>query len=92
MKDCESCVHKYLSPMSDTCRKCGIAMLNYEEAKPKPQTNADRIRAMSDQELAEFMANVAECQFCTVKSEWCTESEAACKRNWLDWLRQEAKE
>ena len=44
MKDCESCVHKYLSPMSDTCRKCGIAMLNYEEAKPKPITNTDRFR------------------------------------------------
>ena len=25
--------------------------------KPKPQTNADRIRAMSDEELARFMAD-----------------------------------
>lgn len=41
MKDCVSCVHEYLSPMSDTCRECGIAMLNYKEAKPNPATNAE---------------------------------------------------
>ena len=28
-KDCTSCVYKYLSPMSDICRGCGIAMLHY---------------------------------------------------------------
>ena len=55
MKDCVSCVHEYLSPMSDTCRECGIAMLNYEEAKPKRiVSNADRLRAMSNEELVAF--------------------------------------
>lgn len=53
MKDCVSCVHEYLSPMSDTCRECGIAMLNYKEAKPKPTTNYDRLRAKSAEEMAE---------------------------------------
>ncbi len=28
-RDCLSCIHEYLSPMSDICRGCGIAMLNY---------------------------------------------------------------
>lgn len=56
-----------------------------------PWTNASRIRAMSDEELAGWMANNVDCQYCSVRSEWCTESEAACKRNWLDWLRQEAE-
>ena len=53
MKDCVSCVHEYLSPMSGTCRECGIAMLNYKEAKPKPTTNYDRLRAKSAEEMAE---------------------------------------
>jgi hypothetical protein len=40
-----------------------------------PLTNADRIRAMTDEELAYFMANIEPCR------------ESA----WLEWLRQEAK-
>lgn len=56
----------------------------------KPITNADRIRSMSDEELAGWTANNVDCQYCSVRSEWCTESEATCKRNWLDWLKQEA--
>ena len=79
MKDCVSCVHEYLSPMSDTCRECGIAMLNYEEAKPKPITNADRIRAMTDEELADWL-------FGAWHQSWYTRQE------WLDWLKQEAEE
>ena len=57
-----------------------------------PKTNADRIRAMSDEELAKWLSNKTECQYCSVRSEWCTESEASCRTNWLDWLRQEATE
>lgn len=43
------------------------------------QTNADRIRAMSDEELAEWL-------FQAWHSSWYTLQE------WLDWLKQEAKE
>ena len=78
MKDCVSCMHEHLSPMSDTCRECGIAMLNYEEAKPKPITNADRIRGMTDEELAEWV--------------WSAESSGRAygvrgKNAWLNWLK-----
>lgn len=81
--------------MSD-CRKC--ADFNYcaehEECgmfKPKTMTNADKIRSMTDEELAEWMAYKVECQYCSVRSARCTESEASCRANWLGWLR-EAKE
>lgn len=53
------------------------------------KTNADRLRSMTDEELAEWMANKVDCQYCSVRSEWCTESEASCRTNWLDWLKQE---
>lgn len=47
-------------------------LVQYEP--PRPKTNADIIRGMSDEELAYFMANIEPCR------------ESA----WLDWLRREA--
>ena len=49
-----------------------------------PMTNADRIRAMSDDELAMFMDG-SDCP----PEEKCTES---CYECWLSWLRQPAEE
>lgn len=85
MKDCVSCVHEYLSPMSDTCRECGIAMLNYEEAKPKPLTNADRLRAMSDEELAMLIHDCVQVEMWRAQVRECITTETG----WLDWLKQE---
>lgn len=45
-------------------------------AKPKPTTNADRIRAMTDEELAEWIISI-------------TEDDT---EGWLDWLKQEVSE
>ena len=42
-----------------------------------PMTNADRIRAMSDEELAEFLAG--------------TWNKIYNCLDWLDWLKQEVK-
>lgn len=92
MKDCVSCVHEYLSSTSDTCRECGIAMLNYEEAKPKSITNADRIRSMTDEELAELMEDKGDCPpiECPHDGEGAKVTRLDCKACWLDWLKQEA--
>lgn len=89
MKDCVSCVHEYLSPMSDTCRECGIAMLNYKEAKPKRITNADRIRAMTDEELADYFSELS-C-WPHASKEVCR-GMANCMDCWLGWLKEEVKE
>ena len=60
------------------------------------RTNADRIRAMTDEELAEWIWNV-----CCVDSPFpCPAIElhkmadphqVDCKKIWLDWLKQEAE-
>lgn len=86
MKDCVSCVHEYLSPMSDTCRECGIAMLNYKEAKPKPTTNYDLLRAKSVEEMAEWLGDKDTCPpgACTHMYDG-----VDCPECWLDWLKQE---
>lgn len=63
----------------------------YEPIK-KPITKADRIRAMNDEELAEFVNdlyyglndNPGMCYDCD------QDSVQNCKLCWLDWLRQEA--
>ena len=49
----------------------------------KPMTNGDRIRAMSDEELADFLCNNTECGSCKF-GHW-----TGC--NVRDWLKQEAE-
>ena len=63
------------------CTICGIAKDGAREHfKPKPITNADRIRAMTDEELADWV--------------WGVETAGRAygprgKKAWLDWLKQE---
>jgi len=49
-----------------------------EDGKMKPITNGDKIRGMTDEELAEWL-------FQAWHNSWYTLQE------WLDWLRQEAQ-
>lgn len=66
-------------------------LVQYEP--PQPQTNADRIRAMSDEELAEFLGKVSAGGYgmCAPGHYDCTGKDS-CAPCWLDWLRQEASE
>lgn len=55
-------------------------------------TNADRIRNMSDEELAEFMAYNAYCEECYVKKDdSCCYPDGTCKQKHLEWLQSEAE-
>ena len=56
----------------------------------KPITNADRIRSMTDEELAELFAN-GNCGYCRIH-DFCFGKGCAinCEDVWLDWLRKEA--
>lgn len=64
----------------------------------KPVTNADRIRAMSDEELAEYLFNRGNCSeycygICAYQDE-CDGSDHAqefCIGQIVKWLKQEAK-
>lgn len=66
--------------------------LDYPKER-KPTTNADRIRSMSDEELAEWIETIANCRMCKIGEEHCsggeTNSRASCMIHWLDWLKQE---
>ena len=53
-------------------------------------TNAEKIRTMTDEELAEQVCDHT-CMFCPI--EGCEgrieEGRKKCKQHWLDWLKQE---
>lgn len=56
----------------------------------RPVTNADRLRAMMDEELAEWLSDMHESVTCP--NNGAIDCKPSCKRCWLDWLKQEVKE
>ena len=75
-----------------SCGDCPASKPEYVMGyQPSIKTHADRVRAMSDEELAKYLAGVANdgggscapgCHDCAAHN---------CKEAWLDWLRQEAE-
>ena len=56
-------------------------------------TNADRIRSMTDEELAEWMAINTDCFFCKVKNKnICSLDERTCPEEWMSWLKAPVEE
>lgn len=58
-------------------------------------TNGDRIRAMTDEELAEFLDSVdrCPCDVCCNNMDRCLRNNApdpVCKWHYLDWLKGES--
>ena len=69
----------------DVCPVCGSP-----STIGKPVTNADRIRAMTDEELSQFLCswhNAEECHHC-VAERFCEYGHTGM----IDWLQQEADE
>ena len=90
--------------MDEHCRGCirymkscsGMSKRLCEKHKLRiPITNADKIRAMSDEELAIWTAHISKCTWCPAKkiktASPCKGLYSGCKGNWLDWLKQEAE-
>lgn len=107
MDCCETCV--YYPPSScdgKPCTQCDITnpflscymekefILDFQQEHK--QTNADRIRAMTDEELTIFLAETSRC------SDWCNlyekckakphDSYSVCLETWNDWLKEESED
>ena len=54
----------------------------------EPMTNADRIRNMTDEELAEYLGNI---HYCPAPYPTCDLTKE-CKECWLKWLRSPVEE
>ena len=69
-------------------------VLYCEDYEPivKPQTNADRIRSMTNEELADwYFDKVSSCvPYCSMLQDGCPEHDD-CKICLLEWLRQECE-
>ena len=84
--DCNVCINNKLPSYSATCVECGLSRKNY-----KPITNADRLRAMTDEELAAWLSHHS--MACVQGKRPCPEDcVGGCEQCWLDWLKQEAGE
>lgn len=99
MAKCKNCKHLKI----DSSIEKKICFLIGEIGNPdeeiscacyKHATNADKIRGMSDEELAEFMYDTAtgnECCICGYKEGWYCKKESykPCSDGVLNWLKSE---
>lgn len=73
----------------------GNCDMQYQEGKVvnKPMTNADRIRAMTDEELATLFEKSSDCKIGCPAYYHCQLTETiGCFLTMLEWLRQPVKE
>ena len=56
-----------------------------------PATNADHIRSMTDEELAEWFLKIAACP-CDAMNGGCALNDDTCRQAWLEWLKEEAED
>ena len=52
------------------------------------QTNADRIRSMTDEELAELGLRIAMCP-CDAMNAGCALNDDTCREAWISWLKRD---
>ena len=57
-----------------------------------PKTNADRIRSMTDEELADWLGVYCNGQTAQEVGKPCVSGMGSCEECWLEWLKQEASE
>ena len=95
MAICETCDYANRPPYKSPCSECdktmGSPFCCYEhEEKP---TNADRIRAMSDEELADalqkFCIAMVDCSDCPLYDFGCPKNSIF--NYWIEWLQQPAE-
>ena len=81
---CKTCMHGYPNV---ECVNCGTGFRNY--LPYTPPTNADRIRGMSDEELAKWLVDATVCERVCHEDEYCHGNE--CVKRVTDWLQQPAE-
>lgn len=90
---CEKCEFDERDGGDEPCVICTVCGDNKPtQFKPKkPPSNADRIRSMTDEELAELWWERVDCGECPMHRD-CRMTGQDCKKLALDWLGQEISE
>lgn len=86
-KYCERCYLRDAKPCME-CSTCNPGHRNFKPAPTPLPTNADRIRSMSDEELAEFIDEISGFQADYLRYK----GTAIINGGLLDWLRQPVEE
>lgn len=97
MDYCETCV--YYPPSScdgKPCTQCDPESpfqncYVKKEVDSKP-TNADRIRSMTDEELANWLGVYCNGQTAQEVGKPCVSDIGSCEECWLDWLKRESED
>ena len=84
----ENMIAETANRVLDEFKYNGKTIREWADLIANPKTNADRIRAMTDDELAEKLATYIECDMCPG---WPVTCEEKCTKYWLDWLKQEVE-
>lgn len=92
---CRECKYAEWDADGCTCMIDGRSVYNAsdytcDQYRPaKPLTNGDKIRQMTDEELAKhIMFKCSDCEYCSTCYEY--DTEATCQDGFLKWLRKEA--
>jgi hypothetical protein len=90
-KDCHTCKHELFDKCCNDCLY-GDPPSNWEAASYYvPDTNAEKIRSMSDEQLAEFLCKISDCAFDLCPAvEMCGCGDGIAN-GLLKWLKQPAE-
>ena len=90
MAMCEKCKSNNLIETENGHYCCNCGWDSVKKDYIKRMTNADRIRSMTDEELAEFISKYFSCEYeCAVRDK--CGSDWDCKRATIDWLQSEVE-
>ena len=81
------CVMQFDKVDPATC-KC----VSYCPQATPPETNADRIRSMTDEQLSEWIADWFDCSNCSEFFGGMPCSQRECADVWLGWLKREVSD
>ena len=93
-RNCDNCKYRDVYYMAPPCDECNFEyqrqpQKGFQNWESNAMTNADRIRSMTDEELAEFLFHAWN------NASWCSMKECpdedSCLPCWLDWLKEEAE-
>ena len=90
-KDCDSCKHDEFG--ESYCDDC-VSGYNGTPSKwepadfYEPDTNAEHIRNMTDEQLAEFLDSITDCSVCPVRDDGYCDAGSG---GYLKWLKQPYK-
>lgn len=95
-KTCGECKHFEVDDVAATCEKkrwfCDDAAPACEMFEPKVVTNGDKIRQMSNKNLAIFLGDRVYCFTCPTKGVPCFDKpKDVCYQKWLAWLNAPAE-